>query len=310
MPPSLSVIICTHNPRHEYLARVLDALRRQSLAMTDWELVVVDNKSLAPLADTLDLSWHFRGRIVREETAGLTHARLRGCAETSAELLIYVDDDNVLAPDYLANALRLAADMPFIGVWSAKITGEFEIPPKPWMRPYLPYLALTDFESDRWANHRHGQTLPVGAGMVVRRRVLATYHESLRADPRRLGLGRKGKSLLAGEDTDIGLAACSLGLGCAYMTCLRVTHLIPAARLRRDYLTRLVEDVTASHRWLELSARASTPPASAAPRTGLSALLQRYGGPITLLRFAAAKLRGRRKAASLLRSNRDNPPNL
>jgi hypothetical protein len=120
------------------------------------------------------------------------------------------------------------------------------------MKSYLPYLALTEFETDRWANHPQGKTLPVGAGMVVRRRVLEAYHASLRTNPHRLGMDRTTDSLLAGGDTDIGLAACSIGLGCAYMTTLHVTHLISAKRLTPYYLSKLVEDVTASHRLLDL----------------------------------------------------------
>ncbi len=43
--PRVSVVIPTHNPREDYLARVLDALRAQTLDQSAWELVVVDNNS-------------------------------------------------------------------------------------------------------------------------------------------------------------------------------------------------------------------------------------------------------------------------
>ena len=46
----LSVIICTHNPRLDYLGRVLDALREQTLGKEQWELVVVDNASTSSLS--------------------------------------------------------------------------------------------------------------------------------------------------------------------------------------------------------------------------------------------------------------------
>lgn len=307
MPFLVSIIVCTRDPRPDFIRRTIDAIKNQSMPPSEWELLVVDNKSDAPLAGALDLSWHPGARIIREETPGLTHARIRGFSEASSELLVYVDDDNVLAPDYLANALRLARDMPFIGVWSASIRGEFEVQPEPWMKPYLPYLALTEFDTDRWANHPHGQTLPIGAGMVVRRGVLSAYHEILRTDPRKLGLDRTKDSLLAGGDTDIGLAACSIGLGCAYMTTLRVTHLIPAARLQRSYLTRLLRDVTASHHWLDLSAGKSNS-CSSSRRGRIGARLEYYGGPINLLRFIAAKIRGRSKAAVLFREDANKFP--
>jgi glycosyltransferase involved in cell wall biosynthesis len=45
MTPVISVVIPTHNPRMDYLARVIDALRGQTLSKDLWELVIVDNGS-------------------------------------------------------------------------------------------------------------------------------------------------------------------------------------------------------------------------------------------------------------------------
>lgn len=302
MPLRLSVIVCTHNPRPKYLRRVMKAMREQTLPISDWELIVVDNKSDEPLASSLDVSWHPQSRIVREETPGLTHARLRGLAEASSSLFVFVDDDNIIAPDYLASAIHLADTMPFLAVWSAKIQGEFEIAPAEWMKPYLPYLALSDFNRDRWSNHPRGQTLPIGAGMVVRREVMEAYRTTLLKDPRHMRLDRVGKSLLAGGDTDIGLAACSLGLGCAYMTGLRVTHLIPASRLQRSYLVRLVEDVTASHRWLDLAQGLSDLSGYARTKLRLKGLLGQILGHRGTFGFEAAVARGHLKASALYNS--------
>jgi hypothetical protein len=41
----VSVVVPTHNPRPDYLERVLEALRGQMLDQSAWELVVVDNNS-------------------------------------------------------------------------------------------------------------------------------------------------------------------------------------------------------------------------------------------------------------------------
>src|SRR6266487_2314818 len=97
----ISVIICTHNPRPDYLLRVLDALKAQTLPTEQFELLLIDNASTEPLASTWDLSWHPCSRIIRENDVGLTSARLRGIRESLASMLIFVDDDNVLAKDYL-----------------------------------------------------------------------------------------------------------------------------------------------------------------------------------------------------------------
>ena len=45
-----SVIICAHNPRSDYFARILDGLRNQTLPLHKWELLIVDNASQAPFS--------------------------------------------------------------------------------------------------------------------------------------------------------------------------------------------------------------------------------------------------------------------
>ena len=91
-----SVIICTHNPRSDYFARVLDGLRNQTLPLDKWELLIVDNASRVPLASNWDISWHPATRHILESRLGLAPARRRGIQEASADLIIFVDDDNVL----------------------------------------------------------------------------------------------------------------------------------------------------------------------------------------------------------------------
>src|ERR1700740_1615244 len=81
MQESVSVILCTHNPRHDYLSRVLASLREQTLPAEQWEFLVVDNHSKQPLAEIWDISWHPHGRHIREDELGLTAARLRGIQE-------------------------------------------------------------------------------------------------------------------------------------------------------------------------------------------------------------------------------------
>ena len=86
--PDVSVILCTYNPRADYLDRVLVGLRRQTLSFQHWELLLIDNASNESLADRFDIGWHPNGRHVREDELGLTPARLRGISEAVAELLI------------------------------------------------------------------------------------------------------------------------------------------------------------------------------------------------------------------------------
>src|SRR3954468_24414259 len=122
-----SVIICSHNPRSDYFARVLDRLRNQTLPLHKWELLIIDNASPVSLVTRWDISWHPTGRHVLERELGLTPARRRGIQEASADLIIFVDDDNVLDETYLAEAIKIKQEWPSLGVWgSGFIRGDFE----------------------------------------------------------------------------------------------------------------------------------------------------------------------------------------
>jgi len=240
----LSVVICTHNPRTGYFAKCLEALRSQTLALSSWELVIVDNRSDTPLEDCMDLAWHPGGRMVREETLGLTPARLRGIRESKADLLVFVDDDNVLDADFLETAQRIMEERPFLGSWSGQCRPAFEKAPPEWTRRYWGNLVIREFDKDVWSNlPRLSESMPCGAGLCVRREVAGHYlnlHESGR---RSFQFDRNGKSLLSGGDNDLAACACDIGLGVALIASLKLTHLISPERLTEDYLARLSEGI-------------------------------------------------------------------
>jgi glycosyltransferase involved in cell wall biosynthesis len=116
----VTVITCTHNPRSDYLAETIEALARQSLPLDRWEYLLIDNASSPERTPKVELSWHPEARMIREENLGLTPARLRGIREAQGNLLIFVDDDNVLDPNFLEQALRVAEEKPFLGSWSGQ----------------------------------------------------------------------------------------------------------------------------------------------------------------------------------------------
>ena len=250
----LSVVIPTHNPRPDYLRRVLDGLARQTLSPMGWEVIIVDNASDLPVADTVDLRWHPHSMIVREEKLGLTAARLAGFAAAQGEIIVLADDDNVLAPDYLALAVQLAERHPFLGSWSGRVELVFEpgtaAPPPSWRS----YLTERLCENAVWSNDpSHNASTPWGAGMCVRRSLAVDYLHSSEADPSRLKLDLHGRELIYGGDTDIAYQGCAMGLGKGVFPGLKVSHLIPPARCERAYLLRVIEGRAYSevlHHWV------------------------------------------------------------
>ena len=239
-----TVIICTHNPRADYLRRCLHALHGQSLLKSAWELLVVDNRSDEPLVGRIDLSGHPGARLVREETLGLTPARLRGIREARGDLLVFVDDDNVLDADFLETTLRIAEQKPFLGAWSGQCRPDFEEPPPEWSRRYWGNLVIREFDTDVWSNlPRLPESMPCGAGLCVRRDVAKHYLHLHESGKRAFQFDRTGDSLISGGDNDLAACACDLGFGVGLIASLKLTHLIPPERLTDDYLTRLAEGI-------------------------------------------------------------------
>lgn len=246
MAPFLSVVLCTHNPRHAVLDEALAALRRQRrLDRGGWELIVIDNASDPRLQGSIDLSGHEQARIVREERLGLTHARLRGLAEAAGEIMVFVDDDNLLDEHYLRLAAEAMSEDRTLGAAGGKSIARYETLPPPWFDGLGIDLACRDlgetaqyasWEGIDRAQRSYPVCAPIGAGLVIRRAVFQAYAAAVADSAGRLALGRRGADLASGEDNDMVMTVLEQGWRVAYLPELRLEHVIPAGRLARDYL--------------------------------------------------------------------------
>ena len=298
--PALTVAVCTHNPRRDFLTRTLAALRAQTLAPDRWELLLIDNASAAPLAADWPLDWHPAARHVTEPELGIAPARMRAMREARAGWLLFVDDDNVLAPDYAERALARAGREPGLGCFGGQLVPEFETQPEEWTRQWWNYLAIRPLTNDRRATGpRHYDAFPPTAGMVVQRDVWEHYLALCTRDPRHLRLGVWGTRRVGGEDLDLALCAFDLGLGTGCFADLMLTHLMPAGRFTEDYLVQLVEGIAFSTVVLEgLRPAPAGPPAGFL--AGLREWLRAWRLPAREGRFYRAQLRGRRLGRSTL----------
>jgi glycosyltransferase involved in cell wall biosynthesis len=240
MLPLLSVIICAHNPRLDYIEQVLNALKIQTLPTKEWELLLIDNASDRLLSSEIDLSWHPKFRHIREEKLGLTAARLRGIQESRAKILIFVDDDNVLDEVYLEAALQIGQDWPMLGAWGGETIPQFEEPAPEWSRPYWSLLGIRELESDKWGNLMQWENTPIGAGLCIRKKVAERYFQIATQDPKRLKLDRCGDVLFSCGDMDLAYTSFDLGLGIGRFKSLKLIHLIPPFRLGEKYFQKLI----------------------------------------------------------------------
>ena len=236
-----SVVICTHNPCKKNLERVLEGLRLQSLDIREWELLLIDNSSETPLNGRYDLSWHPHARNIREETIGLTPARLRGIVESNGETIVFVDDDTVLSSSYLEHVLAISQEYPFIGAWCGSSIPEYEKPLPKWIGNEVWRLTVVDVERDIWGNDPDGAGVPFGAGLCVRRNVGLQFLDLCENDSNRRMLDRIGIALAGYGDVDLALCAVDIGLGVGRFMRLQLTHIIPAGRMTLDYFLRHAE---------------------------------------------------------------------
>ena len=303
MSLELSVIIPTHNPRRDYLEQVVEALAGQTLAAEKWELVIVDNAS----SEMGDGRWEMGGipnaRIVREERLGLTNARLRGFAETTGEIIVLVDDDNVLAPDYLEQAVRIAKEYPQMGTWSGAIELVLE-PGSPQPAEKLRGL-LCERKVERavWSNDRsHFAATPWGAGECIRREVAKAYADKVAREPRRRQLDLQGKDLVYGGDTDIAYTGCEMGYAMGVFPELKVKHLTPPSRCTEEYLLKGYEARAYSevlHGWIETG---RIPPQRTDLRGRLGVLVRWMMGSKLERKMISARARGLKRAEEFVSS--------
>jgi glycosyltransferase involved in cell wall biosynthesis len=238
----ISVIICTHNPQINFLNQTLDSLKNQTLPKQDWELLIIDNASTKPLSEYLDISWHSQSKLIQEEEAGLTNARICGINNAIGDLIILVDDDNVLCPDYLEVAIQIQKKHPSMGCFGpATILPEFEEEPSEKLRKYTPLLALRDQRQDIWSNKPDDNCVPWGAGLCIVSSVAKRHIEIITNRNRSFVLDRIGCQLLSGGDTEFSYTACNMGYGKGVFKNLKVRHLINSKRVKKDYLIRISE---------------------------------------------------------------------
>lgn len=276
----IDVCICTHNPRRDILSLVLNSLARQSVG-AGFRVLVIDNASSQLLLDSMLEPVRKIGataRLVQEPSLGISRARLRAVVETSSDWVLFVDDDNELSPNYIAEGLAFIQQHPEVGCFGGKLLLAKNLNPARWVVPFLPYLGIKDVgdetligRSERWEPHE-----PPTAGAFVCRRVLDEFHKRSLEGNEVFRLGRQGRHKLSScEDSLIMRDAYRLNLSNAYYPKLVLYHHLEPRRFRFRYLVRLMHGYGVSHVILEsiLRGRQSVPYHYAYKKSFLKTLL-------------------------------------
>ena len=231
LPLTIELVICTYNNATQ-LNHVLAAIAQQQVSETiEWGVLVVNNNctdgTMALVEQAIAAGKIPHLRVVQETTQGLTPARLCGVQNTTAQWIAFVDDDCVLKPNWVEQAVHFAAHHPDCGAFGGRVVLTWETPPPPFVLRY----------GYSFAEQEHGFQVQerdclVGAGMVVNRQALITcgwIKHQLMPD-------RIGTKLISGGDVELALRLRGTGYALCYTPACELQHLIPPRRTSEAYL--------------------------------------------------------------------------
>ncbi|MBR2395516.1 MAG: glycosyltransferase [Bacteroidaceae bacterium] len=242
----ISVIICTYN-RDKYIYNVLKSLALGTLEHSAYEIILVDNNCTDNTRSEVD---HFCNvfpqvtlRYFVETNQGLSHARNRGIRESKGDILVYVDDDATVNPDYLKTYADWFESHPETDAAGGPIIPHYETGSEPkWMTYFIKRLLTGYLYFGDKAKPFPGQNYPGGGNAAYRSRVfekVGLYN---------VELGRNGDSLGGGEEKDIFDKMKREGMQFVYLPQAILYHSIPGYKLEADYFNRLTAGIGQSER--------------------------------------------------------------
>jgi glycosyltransferase involved in cell wall biosynthesis len=235
----IDVFICTYNPEEIFLKRTVDGILSQTLDKSKWTITIIDNNSKFPVAD-FEFLKSLNIKVIVESKQGLTAAR--GCAvkNASAEILVFVDDDNILEKDYL-KCVQDAFNDEQIAILSGAIYPEYLKEPQQWFYVFEEMLAIRKIKGNELIINKKSVfngLFPIGAGMAVRKNVMEEYYNDHLKEENYIE-GRKGNDLSSGEDLDLDFYALNRGYKIGVNPLMQLTHIIPANRITFKYIKKL-----------------------------------------------------------------------
>lgn len=245
----VSVIICTYNGRNR-LKKTIDHLLNQ-ITEFDFEVILVDNASkddtvqwvvsyIQKFPNVTDF------KIIEESMPGLNHARIAGFRASSFDFILFCDDDNWLAPDFLTMGVNYLNENPKAGVLGSLGIPVFEIEKPEWFSDFSHSYAVGSL--GKKSGLQPVGSFHYGAACFFRRRAIEKLEEkgfeSFLSD-------RKGNGLNSGGDVELCVAVQMLGYELHFEERLTFKHFIEGHRLNWKYYLKLKEGISSSFPILE-----------------------------------------------------------
>jgi glycosyltransferase involved in cell wall biosynthesis len=226
---TISVAICTWN-RERLLAGTLESLCRvRPLEKLTFEVVVILNNCTDHSRDVVD---QFRTRLPivceTEPRSGLSHARNKAIDVASGDVIIWIDDDVRVEPDWLRAYESAFLQWPQASIFGGAILPEFEGQTPAWLSEAW-HLCDSAFAARRLPEANapilpEDNYPPYGANFAVR----TAAQRRFRYDGR-LG-ARPGGLVMTGEETELIRAIFADGGAGRWVRSAVVRHVMPPER--------------------------------------------------------------------------------
>lgn len=234
-----SVVVCSYN-RSVYLAKVLNALKNQTLDSSKFEIILVNNNSTD---ETEKVCHTFQKNnsdlnitYFVEKNKGLSYARNTGIKLSKGQWVIFLDDDAEPIADYLNNVSTFLEKYPQCIAAGGRIYPNYETEEPLWMTKYLlPLVSAIDLgdKVKKFPSNKY----PIGANMIFKGDIFDKigYFD--------VNLGRKGNQLLGGEEKEIFMKLRGISNEIYYIPNAIVHHFIPEKRIKIDFIISLAKKI-------------------------------------------------------------------
>jgi glycosyltransferase involved in cell wall biosynthesis len=241
MARGISIVICSYNGAKRLpptLTHLIDQRVPEGIA---WEVIVIDNASTDTTAETVR-SFESRFaptplRVVDEASPGLSNARVRGVREARYDIISLIDDDNWVAPDWVARVYGIFDQHPEIDLCGGRSEPVFETDRPKWLGLVDGYYAIGSQHPENGEVTNKPGTLLWGAGLTMRTQAFRNLLESGFAFKL---TSRKGNLLTSSGETELCFALREFGCRFWYDNDLVLQHFIPKQRLEWSYPLRLM----------------------------------------------------------------------
>lgn len=184
--PRFSVVIPTHNRPRLLEAAVCSVLRQ---TYRDFEIIVVNDGSTSDYSGFID-RWGAQVNYITSSAAeGVSAARNRGVAAACADWILFLDDDDLMAPGYLAVIDYQLRQRSFDFCWC---NVKFLFPPPNPGEKFVTQILRLPVTDDTYRSVANVLSIGASFGVAIRKSV---FHEANGFDT----------DFVVGEDTDLFL---------------------------------------------------------------------------------------------------------